>query len=69
MAEEIAEKAKPGALKKVEKKAGNQENNGAKKDKNFLQNALSEAIRRRRQNLHMHDDENENEVEEDNDWD
>ena len=34
--------------------------------KNFLQNALSTAIRNRRNNLHMHDDEDE---EEEDDWD
>lgn len=36
--------------------------------KNFLQNALSTAIRNRRNNLHMHDDDNEDDEEED-DWD
>ena len=34
--------------------------------KNFLQNALSTAIRNRRNNLHMHDDEDEDE---EDDWD
>ena len=67
MADEIAAKAKPGALKKVEKKAEN-EKKEEKQDKNFLQNALSEAIKIRRANLHMHDDENEVE-EDDDDWD
>ena len=35
--------------------------------KNFLQNALSTAIRNRRNNLHMHDDEDNDD--EDDDWD
>ena len=35
--------------------------------KNFLQNALSTAIRNRRNNLHMHDDENDDDDEDD--WD
>jgi hypothetical protein len=35
--------------------------------KNFLQNALSTAIRNRRNNLHMHDEDNDEE--EDDDWD
>ena len=36
--------------------------------KNFLQNALSAAIKNRRNNLHMHDDE-EDDDEDDDDWD
>ena len=35
--------------------------------KNFLQNALSTAIRNRRNNLHMHDDEDDDDDEDD--WD
>jgi hypothetical protein len=61
--------SKRGNLKKVEKK---EENSGANdiviqgQNKNFLQNALSQAIKNRRNNLHMHDDDEEDE---DNDWD
>ena len=61
--------SKRGNLKKVEKK---EENSGANdiviqgQNKNFLQNALSQAIKNRRNNLHMHDDDEE---EEENDWD
>ena len=36
-------------------------------DKNFLQNALSNAIRIRRNNLHMHDEEESDDDEDD--WD
>ncbi len=36
---------------------------------NFLQNALSEAIKRRRQDLHMHDEDNDINDEGDDDWD
>ena len=36
-------------------------------DKNFLQNALSNAIRMRRNNLHMHDEEEDDDDEDD--WD
>ena len=62
--------SKRGNLKKVEKK---EENSGANdiviqgQNKNFLQNALSQAIKNRRNNLHMHDDDDEED--EDNDWD
>ena len=34
-------------------------------DKNFLQNALSNAIKIRRKNLHLHDDDSDSE---ENDW-
>ena len=37
--------------------------------KNFLQNALSNAIRIRRNNLHMHDEDNEDNDSDDDDWD
>jgi hypothetical protein len=56
--------SKRGNLKKVEKK---EENSGANdiviqgQNKNFLQNALSQAIKNRRNNLHMHDDDEEDE--------
>ena len=55
-------------LKKVEK----DQNAGFDKmmqgsDKNFLQNALSNAIRMRRNNLHMHDEEEDDDDEDD--WD
>ena len=56
-------------LKKVDK---DQQPSGADKmiqgtGKNFLQNALSTAIRNRRNNLHMHDDDNGDD--EEDDWD
>ena len=38
-------------------------------DTNILQNALSTAIKNRRNNLHMHDEDNEEEEEDDWDWD
>ena len=38
-------------------------------DTNFLQDALSTAIKNRRNNLHMHDEDNEEEEEDDWDWD
>ena len=47
---------------KQEKQDKNIQGNG----KNFLQNALSTAIKNRRMNLHMHDDEDD---EEEDDWD
>ena len=55
-------------LKKIEKKP---EPAGFDKmmqgsDKNFLQNALSNAIRIRRNNLHLHDDD---EDDDEDDWD
>jgi hypothetical protein len=55
-------------LKKVvkeEKQEKKDKNIGG--DTNFLQNALSTAIRNRRNNLHMHDEDNEEE--EEDDWD
>ena len=61
--------AKMGNLKKVEKK---EENSGANniviqgENKNFLQNALSQAIRNRRNNLNMYDKEEEDD---EDDWD
>ena len=36
-------------------------------DRNFLQNALSTALKIRRTNIHLHDEENEDD-EEDDDW-
>lgn len=57
-------KAAAGGLKKVTKQEANKNIQGA--SKNFLQNALSTAIKNRRNNLHMHDDD---EDEEDDDWD
>ena len=53
-------------LKKVTKEENKDKNLGGT-GKNFLQNALSEAIKNRRQNLHMHDDDNDDE--EEDDWD
>ena len=56
-------------LKKVvkEEKQEKKDNNMGGEGKNFLQNALSTAIRNRRNNLHMHDEDNDDE--EDDDWD
>ena len=55
-------------LKKVVvKKEENKDKNIGGEGKNFLQNALSTAIRNRRQNLHMHDDDNDDD--DDDDWD
>ena len=63
---------KLGTLTKVPKPVKEQPATGDKmiqgSGKNFLQNALSTAIRNRRNNLHMHDDEDDDE-EDDNDWD
>jgi hypothetical protein len=53
-------------LKKVTKEENKDKNLGGT-GKNFLQNALSAAIKNRRQNLHMHDDDNDDE--EEDDWD
>ena len=67
---ELADKL--GNLTKVPKPVKEQPATGDKmiqgSGKNFLQNALSTAIRNRRNNLHMHDDEDDDE-EDDNDWD
>ena len=52
-------------LKKVVKEENKDKNLGGT-GKNFLQNALSAAIKNRRQNLHMHDDDNDDE--DDDDW-
>ena len=51
-------------LKKVEKTANKMIQGSGK---NFLQDALSTAIRIRRNNLHMNDEDNESDEEED-DW-
>jgi len=53
-------------LKKVVKKEENKDKNIGGEGKNFLQNALSTAIRNRRQKLHLHDDDNDDS---DDDWD
>ena len=53
-------------LKKVVVKEENKDKNLGGTGKNFLQNALSAAIKNRRQNLHMHDDDNDDE--DDDDW-
>ena len=53
-------------LKKVTKEENKDKNLGGT-GKNFLQNALSEAIKNIRQNIHMHDDDNDEE--EEDDWD
>ena len=62
---------KKGALTSVPKPSKEQPTTGDKmiqgSGKNFLQNALSTAIRNRRNNLHMHDDEDNDD--EDDDWD
>ena len=57
-------------LKKVvkEEKQEKKDNNIGGDGKNFLQNALSQAIKNRRNNLHMHDEE-EDDNDEDDDWD
>ena len=55
-------------LKKVTKKEENKDKNIGGDSKNFLQNALSTAIRNRRANLKMHEEENESD-EDDDDWD
>ena len=52
-------------LKKVEKTTDKMIQGSGK---NFLQNALSTAIRIRRNNLHMHDEDNEDNDEEEDDW-
>ena len=52
-------------LKKVVAKEENKDKNIDNAGKNFLQNALSTAIRNRRANLHMHDDDDDD----DDDWD
>ena len=54
-------------LKPVVKEENKGKNIGGE-GKNFLQEALSTAIRNRRQNLHMHDDEDDDD-EDDDDWD
>ena len=53
-------------LRKVVKEENKDKNIGGE-SKNFLQNALSTAIRNRRQNLHMHDDDDDDD--DDDDWD
>ena len=55
-------KAPPQTAKKEENKDKNMGDTG----KNFLQNALSTAIKNRRNNLHMHDEDDD---EDDDDWD
>ena len=54
-------------LKPVVVKEENKDKNIGGEGKNFLQEALSTAIRNRRQNLHMHDDEDDDD--DDDDWD
>ena len=53
-------------LKKIAPKEENKDVNLGGAGKNFLQDALSKAIKNRRQNLHMHDDDDD---EDDDDWD
>ena len=66
---DVASQLQNMKLKKVviEEKQEKKDNNIGG-DTNFLQNALSTAIKNRRNNLHMHDEDNEEEEEED-DWD
>jgi hypothetical protein len=54
-------------LKKVTKKEENKDKNIGGESKNFLQNALSTAIKNRRANLKMHEDDNDDD--DDDDWD
>ena len=69
---DLATELKNMKLKKVNLKDANKTNKDAKDvnlggaGKNFLQDALSKAIKNRRQNLRMHDDDNEDD---DDDWD
>ena len=64
---DVATQLKNIKLKKVETKdTTNQTVNLGGAGKNFLQDALSKAIKNRRQNLRMHDDENEDD--DDDDW-
>ena len=69
-AEELKQKQaglKKVTAKKETKKEENKDKNMGGAGKNFLQNALSTAIKNRRMNLHMHDEDEDDDA--DDDWD